>query len=425
MARLPKPAEGSWTEHYPDLGTGVVSYEDSISPEFYELEREAIFKRAWLNVGRVEQVPKAGSYFTKELAVAKTSVIIVRDRAQQLRAFHNICRHRGNKLVWNDFPHEETSGSCRQFACKYHGWCYDLDGSCVFVQQESEFFDLDKADYGLMPVHCDVWCGFIFVNLADTPPQSLREFLGPMITAIEGYPFDRITERYGFRAVVPANWKLFMDGLQEQYHAPIVHRSQRPENFDVPMQHAGFEARHYQLDGPHRMLSTPGIRPWQLPDDQLKRSERLLRSGLFGAWDEPDVHPQTITPGINPGGCESIGISLFEIWPNFGIQFWERGWYHTYHHWPTSHDSHVFECNLYFPPARSARQRVAHEMTTVTFKEFALQDDNLIASVQMALGSGSLTSFPLGDQEILCRHLHKTVLDWVNAYRRERVGEGD
>ena len=79
MARHPKPAEGSWTAHYPELGSGPMSYEDSISAEFYELEREAVFKRAWLNVGRVEQLPRTGSYFTKELAAARTSVIIVRD----------------------------------------------------------------------------------------------------------------------------------------------------------------------------------------------------------------------------------------------------------------------------------------------------------------------------------------------------------
>jgi phenylpropionate dioxygenase-like ring-hydroxylating dioxygenase large terminal subunit len=79
MFKFEKPAEGSWTAHYPELGTGPVSYEDSISPEIYQLEREAIFKRAWLNVGRVEQLKRKGSYFTKELAVAGTSVIIVRD----------------------------------------------------------------------------------------------------------------------------------------------------------------------------------------------------------------------------------------------------------------------------------------------------------------------------------------------------------
>ncbi len=103
MARWPKPAEGSWTEHF-GLGTEPISYEDSISPEFYELEREAVFKRAWLNVGRVEQLPRTGSYFTKELAVARTSVIVVRGKDGEVRAFHNVCRHRGNKLVWNDYP---------------------------------------------------------------------------------------------------------------------------------------------------------------------------------------------------------------------------------------------------------------------------------------------------------------------------------
>ena len=148
MAHFPKPVEGSWTEHYPELGTSTVNYEDSISPAFYELERKAIFSRTWLNVGRVEELPRSGSYFTKELQCAGTSVIIVRDKEGVVRGFHNICRHRGNKLVWNDFPREETRGSCRQFTCKYHGWRYDLDGALNFVQQESEFFDLDKSEFG-------------------------------------------------------------------------------------------------------------------------------------------------------------------------------------------------------------------------------------------------------------------------------------
>src|SRR5690349_6713293 len=104
MARFEKPPEGSWTGRYPELGTGPVSYEDSISPAFFEAEREAIFKRAWLNVGRVEQLPRNGSYFSKEIQIAQASVIVVRDKQGAVRAFHNICRHRGNKLVWKDYP---------------------------------------------------------------------------------------------------------------------------------------------------------------------------------------------------------------------------------------------------------------------------------------------------------------------------------
>ena len=78
MDRLVKPGTRSWTEQYPELGTGPVSYADSISPEFYELERKAIFERAWLNVGRVEELPRNGSYFTKEIPPAKASVIVRR-----------------------------------------------------------------------------------------------------------------------------------------------------------------------------------------------------------------------------------------------------------------------------------------------------------------------------------------------------------
>jgi phenylpropionate dioxygenase-like ring-hydroxylating dioxygenase large terminal subunit len=172
MAHFPKPTEGSWTEHYPEIGTTPVDYEDSISPEHYELERKAIFERTWLNVGRAERLTRNGSYFTKELDAAGTSVIVLRGKDGEVRAFHNICRHRGNKLMWNDYPREETSGTCRQITCKYHGWRYDLDGELTFVQQESEFFDLDKAAYGLVPVRCEVWEGFVFVNLdPDAEPQ--------------------------------------------------------------------------------------------------------------------------------------------------------------------------------------------------------------------------------------------------------------
>ncbi len=124
MAVAQKPNVGSWTEAYPELGTAPISYEDSISPEFFEAERKAIFRRCWLNVGRVEQVPKPGHYFTRELAAANTSIIVVRGKDQKLRAFHNICRHRGNKPVWTDYPGEEDRGTCQQFACKYHGWAW-------------------------------------------------------------------------------------------------------------------------------------------------------------------------------------------------------------------------------------------------------------------------------------------------------------
>ncbi|MBO2447703.1 aromatic ring-hydroxylating dioxygenase subunit alpha [Actinomadura barringtoniae] len=414
MGRWPKPAEGSWTEHYPGLGTEPISFEDSTSPEFFELEREAIFKRAWLNVGRVERLPRTGSYFTKEIQAAKTSVIIVRDTGGEVRAFHNICRHRGNKLVWNDLPREETSGMCRQFTCKYHGWRYGLDGQLKFIQQEGEFFDLDKQDFGLVPVHCDVWAGFIFINLAAEPEQSLRDFLGPMITGLDGYPFDRMTEWYEFTADNRSNWKIFADAFQEYYHVPALHPQQVPAEVRQPG--AGFECAHFQIDGPHRMTSSGGARRWTLPPEYMYPIERVTRSGLVGPWESPELGE--MPPGLNPGRIDPWGIDNFQIFPNLEILIY-RGWYLLYRYWPTSHNTHRFEGMLCFQPATTVHERVEHEVAAVVFKDFALQDAGMLTGTQTALESGIVTASPLSDQEILVRHFHKVVADWVDDYRRE------
>ncbi len=411
MARFPKPAEGSWTEHYPELGTAPISYEDSTSPEQYERERRAIFKRAWLNVGRVEQLPRVGSYFTKEVAAANASVVILRGKHGEVRAFHNICRHRGNKLVWNDFPREETQGVCRQFSCKYHGWRYDLEGALTFVPQEGEFFDLDKDRSGLVPVHCDVWAGFIFVNFGKEPEQSLTEFLGPMVTNLEGYPFDRMTARFGYRTNIAANWKLFMDAFQEFYHAPVLHASQSPQKYSAMAMQAGFEAPHYRIEGPHRLVSTSGVRFWEMDQELVKPMEVVTRSGLSGPWDKADLGD--MPPGVNPARCDPWGLDSFQLFPNFVILLWSQGWYLTYHYWPTSHNTHVFEGSVYFLPATNVRERIAQEMAAVTFKEFALQDANTLEATQMGIESGYVGTFHLNDQEVLCRHLHKEVAEWI------------
>src|SRR6516162_7117947 len=314
MTRSGRPAEGSWTEHYPELGTGPVSFADSTSKEFFELEREAVFKRAWLNVARVEELPRTGSYVTKEIEVARTSIILVKGRDDRIRAFYNVCRHRGNKLVWNDFPDQATRGTCRQFTCKYHGWRYDLDGSLTFVQQEGEFFNLDKSRNGLVPVHCEVWAGFIFVNFAREPEQSLREFLGPMVTDLEGYPFEKQTARFGYSTTIHANWKLYMDAFAEFYHAPVLHAKQSPQKYSVAAAQAGFEAPHYQIDEPHRLVSTSGVRFWEMDSELVKPMEILTRSGLFGPWDPVDLGE--LPSGVHPATCEPWGPASLQLFPH-------------------------------------------------------------------------------------------------------------
>jgi phenylpropionate dioxygenase-like ring-hydroxylating dioxygenase large terminal subunit len=420
MAHFAKPAEGSWTEHYPELGTGPVSYEDSISPDHYELERKAIFARTWLNVGRVEQLPRNGSYFTKELDAAGTSLVVVRSMDGGIHVFHNLCRHRGNKLVWTDYPGDETSGTCRQFTCKYHGWRYATDGQLTFVQQESEFFNLDRDDYGLAGVQVETWEGFIFVNLDPENTTPLREYLGKFGDGIAGYPFDKMTQVYKYRADVGANWKLFIDAFAEFYHAPILHAKQATAEESRKLSGYGYEALAYQLDGPHGMVSSWGGMSPPKDLDMVKPIERVLHSGLFGPWAKPDIDGLAeLPPAVNPARHPAWGVDSFVFFPNFMLLIWEPGWYLTYHYWPTSYNTHIFEGTLYFVPPKTARERLKQELAAVTFKEYSLQDGNTLEATQTMLESRAVTQFPLNDQEILLRQLHKTARDRVNDYQQK------
>jgi len=423
MPHFEKPAEGSWTEHFPALGTGPVSYEDSISPAHFELERDAIFARTWLNVGRVEQLPRVGSYFTKEIHAARTSVVVVRGSDGKVRAFHNICRHRGNKLVWNDYPGEETSGTCRQFTCKYHGWRYLLDGDLTFVQQEAEFFDLDRADYGLVPVRAETWEGFVFVNLDPDSTISLRDYLGDFGAGLAGYPFDKMTQVFRYRAEVGSNWKLFIDAFAEFYHAPVLHARQAVAEESRKLAGFGFEALAYRLDGPHGMVSSWGGMSPPKDLNMVKPIERVLRSGLFGPWDRPGIDGlDLLPPALNPARHPAWGVDSFVFFPNFMVLIWAPGWYLTYHYWPTSYNTHIFEGTAYFVPPKSGRERLGQELAAVTFKEYALQDGNTLEATQTMLESRAVTEFPLNDQEILLRHLHKTARDYVAEYQQQRAG---
>jgi phenylpropionate dioxygenase-like ring-hydroxylating dioxygenase large terminal subunit len=417
MAHFPKPAEGSWTEHYPGLGTGPVSYRDSFDPEYWQREIDTIFMKEWLHVGRVEQLPRTGSYFTREFEWAKKSILITKDADGTVRAFYNVCRHRGNKLVWDDYPKQETSGTCRQFTCKYHAWRFDLDGSLAFVQQESEFFDLDKDSLGLVPVQCDVWEGFIFVNLDPEPQKSLAESLGPIAEGLAGYPFGEMSQTYSIRSDIKANWKLFIDAFVEFYHAPILHNRQSTDEEARKLSKYGFEALHYELFSPHSMVSSWGGQSPPVDLNMVKPIERIVRSGLFGPWDKPDVieNNSNLPPLVNPARHRAWGVDSFMLFPNFMILIWEPGWYLTYTYWPTAPDRHLFESTLGFVPPKTARDRVAQEMAFSTMKEYSFQDANTLEATQSMIESGVVDTFVLNDQEILCRHHHAAVRAQVEA----------
>ncbi|MBA4863608.1 aromatic ring-hydroxylating dioxygenase subunit alpha [Streptomyces sp. PSKA54] len=414
--------KGKFTPNFPELGTAPVDYEDSISQEFFEAEREAVFRRSWLKVGRIEQLPKRGGYFTRDLP-GLGSIVVVRSTDDTVRALHNVCAHRGNKLVWQEHPQEESQGTCRAFTCKYHGWRYGLDGKIAHITNEDQFFDLDKSGLRMPPLHCEVFAGFIFVNFGKDA-EPLRSFLGERLLELESYPFGEMTQRFGYRTRIKGNWKLSIDAVLEWYHPPYVHaRFIDPDVGKAEKLVPPVDAYHYDIFDPHMLTSVPGPSP--LPPREpgelgpVQRNQkwiyRLFRAGLFGPDDVPDVGP--LPEALNKGDIRSWGNDSFWLFPNFSVQIWARNFYITYQYWPEAVDSHTYELNIYFPPPENAQQRLAQELVADSTIEFAMQDSNTVEATHSALATRANQQFHLSDQELLIRNFHKVIRDAVDAHQ--------
>jgi len=142
-------------------------------PAIFELEKRNIFERQWQYVCRTEDVPTPGRFV--RTVIGNENVIVVRGRDGELRAFLNVCRHRGSTLCLTD-----TGDFGRSIRCPYHSWTYRLDGSLMSAPNWTSMAAADKADFGLHPVHLDEWHGMVWLNLADDPPP-LDDLVWPQL----------------------------------------------------------------------------------------------------------------------------------------------------------------------------------------------------------------------------------------------------
>ena len=183
-------------------------------PGFLQLEKEAVFSQTWQYVGHAAQVQAPGDYAIA--AIADNPIIVVRGKENALRAFYNVCRHRGGPLATcsGHTPHV--------LQCHYHGWTYLLDGSLRGVTDFDRVELFDKKDYGLVPVNVCHWQGMIFVNLADSP-GPLQDFVAGIPERISPMKLDAKKFHRRVSYTVRCNWKVYVDNYLEGYHLPIVH----------------------------------------------------------------------------------------------------------------------------------------------------------------------------------------------------------
>ena len=178
-------------------------------------ERERVFAASWQLVGRSDQLPECGSYFTTE--IVGEPLLLVRDQANEIRGFYNVCRHRAGRVT-------EGSGCRNAFRCGYHGWTYSSDGSLIGVPDFDGVQNFDKADFALKPVRVAVWEQFIFVSLSDDA-EDLSVFLGDIPTQTARFNVSRMQLAERREYVIACNWKAYVDNYLEGYHVPVAHPS--------------------------------------------------------------------------------------------------------------------------------------------------------------------------------------------------------
>jgi Rieske 2Fe-2S family protein len=198
------------------------------STEVFKTEKERIFCREWIGVCREEELRRPGDYLV--LDVLGESVLLVRNRAGQLRAFYNVCRHRGSRLCRT--PAETQAmrvalpggiSGARLIVCPYHQWSYDFDGALVAAPHLSGAAGFKKEDFHLYPVGVDSWGGFVFLNLTPAEAKPLAAQLDGIPQRLQRYPLSGLNIGATIRYEVAANWKIVCENYNECYHCGGVH----------------------------------------------------------------------------------------------------------------------------------------------------------------------------------------------------------
>lgn len=393
-----------WAEKYPDLGTDPLPTSVFTDPDRFRREVETIFTRVWLQVGRVEEIRNAGDFKIRQLPFAHTSAVMMRGKDGVIRAFHNTCSHRGNKpITENGF---DTFGTARSgtFECRFHGWVYDAAGSLVHVPEEDHFpACFDRAGNGLTPIACDVWEGFVFINLDPSPRQSLAEFLGGLGQHLSGYPYHELDTVYRYQQVVKCNWKIALDAFSESYHVPYLHRYLWPEAFGTTLEGIRFF-------GDHR-TSEVFLDPGSMKVSPVGAVANAVAANSLGQSRPVKV---MLPPQVNPDARPDFAFELSAFFPAFMVHIGE-GTCFTHNFYPIDVNTIMWESTSYIRSAKTNRERFSEEWAEKMQLNNWLEDSATMELTQDALRSGAKKIFWLHDEEILIRHSHKVVDRYVGC----------
>jgi Rieske 2Fe-2S family protein len=285
----------------------------------FRAEMDRLFGAMWVCAGRAEQAARPGQYFVRE--VNGRSIVITRSAAGEIKAFHNVCRHRGTRICGEDAG--QFAGSIQ---CPYHAWTYDLDGRLIGAPHMDEVPHFRKADFPLLAVHAGEWDGHVFVTLAENPP-ALGDQLADLPRKFRDWRMQDL--RLGRRIVydVRANWKLIVQNYNECLHCPNLHPALNKLSHYLSGENEPLSATY--MGG--RMDLRPGV-------DTLSMDGTCPRAFLPGlsAEDRRRVYYYAIFPNM-----------LLSLHPDYMMV-------HTL--WPQAPDRTINICEWHFQPSELGRE---------------------------------------------------------------------
>lgn len=282
------------------------------SDELFALERSLLFRTHWQLVCHMSEVAQPGQYVC--LDIADERGVVIRGQDGQLRAFHNLCRHRGSRVVGDD------RGTCNKaLICPYHGWAYNLDGTLRGIAQKDTFPPMDPEKWGLKPLEMEIWHGFVFVRFQAGPQPAVADLMARHEAEIAAYATEDMVHAEGgdWSDTVPVNWKSVRDVDNEGYHVrqahPGLHDLYGQHYFDEPYINSTSRAVGRFNDGPSRLTSVRAYRDLLPEATHLPESHRscwvyigLFPNLVFGFYPDSVIWYQEIpvspTETIQRGG---------------------------------------------------------------------------------------------------------------------------
>ncbi len=334
-----------------------------LDPGLREREQRLIFERTWQLAGHISKLPQPGSYVT--CWAGNQPVLVVRDEEGELRAFRNVCRHRGSMLLTGE-------GTCKQaLRCRYHGWTYKLDGTLIGLPEVRAFGpDLDKSELGLMPARVEVMAGLVFVNL-DPDAAPLADLVGDLPERLARYDIPSLVPFSPYHSEEPANWKVVIDNYLDGYHIPIAHPA-LVRLLDYKRYTADIHDHWVWFEGPHR----------ENPTDN-----RIVR--LYSKLVQP-------MPGLRPDDLR-VWRYVF-IYPNTILDIYPDQM-NTWQIRPTGVDSSHDHYECYRPVHNSARTRLVQRLNLRLNTIVAKEDIDLVGNVQRGLATRDYECGPLSERD--------------------------